>query len=95
MNCVPLSSLASETLSVFIYVDQECVTEIQRPFPERFRSPMLFSASFLLPEEAPAVAVAFVEVKLLNLLWDQFAGSVVMAGSLLEVRKVVSGSACW
>lgn len=56
---------------------------------------MLFSASFLLPEEAPAVAVAFVEVKLLDLLWDQFAGSAVMAGSLLEVKKVVSGSACW
>lgn len=56
---------------------------------------MVFSASFLLPEEAPAVAVAFGEVKLLDLLWDQFAVSAVMPVSLLEVREVGSGSAYW
>lgn len=79
----------------FIYVYQGCVTEIWRPIPERFRPLTLFSASFLLPKEAPAVAVAFGEVKLLNLLWDQFAVSALMAVSSLEVSKVGRGSACW
>lgn len=66
----------------FINMHQGCVTEIRRPFPERFWPLMLFSAVSLLPEEAPAVAVAFGEVILLDLLWDQFAISAVMAVSL-------------
>lgn len=79
----------------FINVHQGCVTEIWRHFPERFQPLTLFSAASLLPEEAPAVAVAFGEVLMLDLLWDQFAVSAAVAVNLFEVRNVGSGSACW
>ncbi|GAA6098354.1 uncharacterized [Tachysurus ichikawai] len=79
----------------FINVHQESVTEIWRPFPERFRPLTLFSVASLLPEEAPAVAVAFEKVVLLDLNRDQFVVCVVTSVSLFQVEEVGSGSACW